>query len=94
MEVFMRRRVVITGLGCITPVGNDVDTVWENIIAGISGVDYITVPVGRTNAGRVGGRVDVTNRGGISVAACGTRLTQADRINPASRRHGRNFFMN
>jgi 3-oxoacyl-[acyl-carrier-protein] synthase II len=42
MEVFMRRRVVITGLGCITPVGNDVDTVWENIIAGISGVDYIT----------------------------------------------------
>ncbi len=38
----MRRRVVITGLGCITPVGNDVETLWANITAGNSGVDYIT----------------------------------------------------
>jgi len=38
----MRNRVVITGLGCISPVGNDVDTIWKNIIAGRSGIGRIT----------------------------------------------------
>jgi 3-oxoacyl-[acyl-carrier-protein] synthase II len=38
----MRKRVVITGLGCISPVGNDVPNLWANIIAGNSGVDFIT----------------------------------------------------
>ena len=38
----MRRRVVVTGLGCISPVGNDVETTWNHILAGESGVDYIT----------------------------------------------------
>lgn len=37
-----QRRVVITGLGVITPVGNDVNTMWENIIAGNSGIDVTT----------------------------------------------------
>ncbi|HLR65814.1 beta-ketoacyl-ACP synthase II [Virgibacillus alimentarius] len=36
------RRVVITGLGAVTPVGNDVKSMWENIVAGNSGIDYIT----------------------------------------------------
>jgi len=36
------RRVVITGLGAITPVGNDVNTMWANLIAGQSGVAPIT----------------------------------------------------
>jgi 3-oxoacyl-[acyl-carrier-protein] synthase II len=36
------RRVVITGLGAITPLGNDVDTYWDAVAAGRSGVDYIT----------------------------------------------------
>ena len=36
------RRVVITGLGAITPVGNDIETIWSNIIKGNSGIDYIT----------------------------------------------------
>ena len=36
------RRVVITGLGAVTPVGNDVKTMWENIVAGNSGIDFIT----------------------------------------------------
>ncbi|MDX1522640.1 MAG: beta-ketoacyl-ACP synthase II [Anaerolineae bacterium] len=35
-------RVVITGLGAITPVGNDVDTFWENMKAGVSGAGPIT----------------------------------------------------
>ncbi len=38
----MRKRVVITGLGCVTPVGNDVKTTWKNIVAGKSGVGKIT----------------------------------------------------
>ncbi len=38
----MRRRVVITGIGCITPVGNDIPSMWDNISKGISGAGYIT----------------------------------------------------
>ncbi len=38
----MRKRVVVTGLGCISPLGNDVATLWQNILAGVSGVDWIT----------------------------------------------------
>lgn len=36
------RRVVITGMGCITPVGNDVPSTWASLIEGVSGTDYIT----------------------------------------------------
>jgi 3-oxoacyl-[acyl-carrier-protein] synthase II len=32
-----RRRVVITGMGAVTPLGNDVETFWENLVAGKSG---------------------------------------------------------
>lgn len=35
-------RVVVTGLGAITPIGNDVETLWGNLEAGVSGVGYIT----------------------------------------------------
>src|SRR3954451_1645968 len=35
------RRAVITGLGAVTPVGNDVPTTWSNLVAGTSGVDFI-----------------------------------------------------
>jgi len=38
----MRRRVVVTGLGCISPVGNDVETTWKHILAGRSGAGRIT----------------------------------------------------
>jgi len=37
-----RRRVVVTGLGCLTPVGNTVETAWANLLAGQSGIDLIT----------------------------------------------------
>jgi beta-ketoacyl-acyl-carrier-protein synthase II len=36
------RRAVITGLGAVTPVGNDVPTTWANLVAGVSGVDVIS----------------------------------------------------
>ena len=38
----MRKRVVITGLGCVSPLGNDVASLWGNILAGKSGVGLIT----------------------------------------------------
>ena len=36
------KRVVVTGLGAITPIGNDVETAWQNAIAGVSGAGPIT----------------------------------------------------
>jgi len=37
-----RRRVVVTGLGIISPVGNTVDSAWDNIVNGRSGIDRVT----------------------------------------------------
>ncbi|MBN2469317.1 MAG: beta-ketoacyl-[acyl-carrier-protein] synthase II, partial [Anaerolineae bacterium] len=36
-----RRRVVITGMGILSPIGNSVDEVWQHAANGISGIDYI-----------------------------------------------------
>jgi 3-oxoacyl-[acyl-carrier-protein] synthase II len=36
------KRVVITGMGALTPVGNDVPTFWKNLVAGVSGAAPIT----------------------------------------------------
>ena len=38
----MSRRVVVTGLGCVSPVGNTVEQSWANLLAGSSGIDFIT----------------------------------------------------
>ena len=38
-----KRRVVVTGLGCITPVGNSVDELWSSLMSGKSGVSNISV---------------------------------------------------
>jgi len=38
----MKRRVVVTGLGAVTPLGNDVETTWKNLIAGKNGVGPLT----------------------------------------------------
>ncbi len=38
----MRKRVVITGIGCVTPLGNDVESTWNSLKEGKSGVDFIT----------------------------------------------------
>ncbi|HPW83307.1 MAG TPA: beta-ketoacyl-ACP synthase II [Rhodoferax sp.] len=37
-----RRRVVVTGLGCVSPVGNTVTEAWSNVLAGKSGIGAIT----------------------------------------------------
>ena len=36
------RRVVVTGMGFVTPIGNDLETVWSNLVEGVSGIGPIT----------------------------------------------------
>ena len=37
----MTKRVVVTGMGVITPVGNDTTTYWKNLLDGVCGIDFI-----------------------------------------------------
>lgn len=39
----MKKRVVITGVGAVTPVGNDVNTMWDNLVKGVNGIAPITL---------------------------------------------------
>ena len=39
----MDRRVVVTGTGVISPVGNDVKTYWDSLLKGVCGIDFITL---------------------------------------------------
>ena len=36
------RRVVVTGLGALTPIGNNVKSYWDGLVSGTSGADLIT----------------------------------------------------
>jgi 3-oxoacyl-[acyl-carrier-protein] synthase II len=62
--VLSRRRVVVTGLGIVSPVGNSVDVAWASILAGKSGIEPITRFDVSAFAVRFGGEVrnfDVTH---------------------------------
>lgn len=52
-----RRRVVVTGLGCISPVGNTVADAWSNLLAGKSGVDVISKFDASTFSCKIAGEV-------------------------------------
>lgn len=53
----MKRRVVVTGLGAITPIGNTVDTLWKNAIKGVNGIDYLTSIDTSENEIKIGGEI-------------------------------------
>jgi len=58
-----RRRVVITGLGIVSPVGNTVEEAWQNILAGRSGIAHVTKFDASTFPAQIAGEVknfDVT----------------------------------
>ena len=55
----MKRRVVVTGLGCVTPLGCDVDLLWQSVLEGKSGIHPLTVIDTTRHKVRFGG--DVTN---------------------------------
>ncbi|MFM2310286.1 MAG: hypothetical protein RLY87_2408, partial [Chloroflexota bacterium] len=51
------RRVVITGVGAVTPLGNDIESTWQALIAGQSGVKPLTKFDGSDYAVRIAGEV-------------------------------------
>jgi beta-ketoacyl-acyl-carrier-protein synthase II len=51
------RRVVITGMGALTPLGNDVETFWQGCVEGRSGLDWITLMDPSNYAVKVDGEV-------------------------------------
>jgi 3-oxoacyl-[acyl-carrier-protein] synthase II len=58
-----RRRVVVTGLGCVSPVGNSVAQSWANLLAGQSGIDTVTQFDASAMACRFAGEVKGFNIG-------------------------------
>jgi 3-oxoacyl-[acyl-carrier-protein] synthase II len=58
-----RRRVVVTGLGCVSPVGNTVAEAWANLLAGRSGIDVISSFDASGFGCRIAGEVKAFNVG-------------------------------
>jgi 3-oxoacyl-[acyl-carrier-protein] synthase II len=51
------RRVVITGMGVVSPIGNDAETSWKNLLAGVSGLDWCTRWPGENGKRDIAGEV-------------------------------------
>jgi 3-oxoacyl-[acyl-carrier-protein] synthase II len=74
----MQRRVAITGLGAITPVGNDAKTTWESLVAGRSGIGRITTFPAESFAVRIAGLVKDFDVGPyVRDSRLGRRLSRA-----------------
>ena len=63
------RRVVITGLGAITPLGNDVETFWRNLKNGVSGIHKIEAFDTAAYDCKIGGEVRGFDPKALSLAA-------------------------
>jgi len=75
----MQKRVVITGMGAVTPLGNDVDSLWAGLVAGRSGVGPITIYDASEQPVRIAGEVkglDIAARLGAKQARRTDRFTQ------------------
>jgi 3-oxoacyl-[acyl-carrier-protein] synthase II len=67
----MQERVVVTGLGAVTPLGNDVPTFWAGLVAGRSGIGPISAYDASAQSIRIAGEIkdlDVTSRLGTKRA--------------------------
>ncbi len=53
----MKRRVVVTGIGAISPIGNDARTMWDNAKQGVNGIDHITGFDTEGNIVKIGGEI-------------------------------------
>ena len=53
----MRKKVVITGMGIISPIGHTLDSFWFNLSKGVSGIDYIKSFDTSTFSSRIGGEI-------------------------------------
>jgi 3-oxoacyl-[acyl-carrier-protein] synthase II len=53
----MKRRVVVTGIGAVSPIGNDANTMWENAKKGTNGIDFIKGFDTDGNNVKIGGEV-------------------------------------
>lgn len=51
------RRIVVTGMGIISPVGNDIDTAWDNIVHGHSGISTLDEFAPELFASRIAGQI-------------------------------------
>ena len=58
-----KRRVVVTGMGIISPVGNDLASAWDNILKGVSGIGEVTHFDATAYATRIAGQVRGFNPG-------------------------------
>src|ERR671918_664385 len=62
------RRVAITGIGAVTPLGNDAKTTWEAVVAGQSGVEYIRAFDASAFPVQIAGEVKDFDPGGLTSA--------------------------
>ena len=72
------RRIVITGMGLVCPVGNNVNDSWANIRAGKSGIDWISLFDADLVENRVAGEVKDIDLTLAHVRASTTKAKQAD----------------
>jgi 3-oxoacyl-[acyl-carrier-protein] synthase II len=57
MTIGRERRIAITGIGVVTPVGTGVEEFWRNLLAGVSGVDYAPVLMDSYSPWKIAGQV-------------------------------------
>ncbi len=57
----MKRRVVVTGIGAISPIGNDAHSNWENVKKGVNGIGFIEGEDLETNEVKIGGQIKNLN---------------------------------